>query len=278
MPDGISAGRSFEELVGIMQRLRGEGGCPWDRKQSFDTLKAYLLEETYEVLDAVDRRDWPGLSEELGDLLLQPVFLAQMAAEAGYFSIADSLNAINEKLIRRHPHIFGSAVAETAEDVKVKWDEIKAQEIRDKGHENRDASLLADVLPSFPALVESFKLSKKAASAGFEWPDVSGVVAKLQEEAAELAEARESLTAEEVEHELGDMLFTLANLARFLHIDPEQALRKTNSRFRLRFGHIEKKLAERGLTPAEATLEEMEELWREAKSETSGKLANTSAE
>lgn len=255
----------FLELVGIMRKLRGPGGCPWDRKQSFDTLKAYLLEESYEVMDAIDRRDWPALAEELGDLLLQPVFLAQMASEEGYFTIADCLASINAKLIRRHPHIFAGEVAETAEDVKVKWDQIKAEEKALKGTAQPSRSSLDEILVSLPALMEALKLSKKAASQGFEWPDISGVLEKLQEEAAELAEARNSLSQDEVEHELGDMLFTLANLARFLHVDPEQALRKTNHRFRQRFAYIETKLAERGMSPVDADLSQMEDLWQEAK-------------
>lgn len=255
----------FSELVQIMKRLRGPGGCPWDRKQSFDSIKAYLLEETYEVMDAIDRRDWAGLSDELGDLLLQPVFFAQMASEAGYFSIADCLAAINAKLIRRHPHIFADAVAETAEDVKQKWDEIKAQERLEKGVDNRNHSVLDGVLRSFPALVEASQLSRKAAGEGFEWPEIDGVIDKLQEEASELAEARQSLNQEEVEHEIGDMFFTLVNLARFLRVDPEQALRKTNQRFRNRFAYVERKLSERGVKTSEAMLEEMEELWQEAK-------------
>jgi MazG family protein len=255
----------FSELVEIMRRLRAPGGCPWDRKQSFDTIKAYLLEETYEVLDAIDRRDWPGLSEELGDLLLQPVFFAQMASEAGYFSIADCLVAINAKLIRRHPHIFGGAKAETAEDVKRKWDEIKAQERLEKGVDYRDYSVLDGVLRSLPALVEASQLSKKAAGEGFEWPEIDGVIEKLEEEASELAEARQSLKQEEIEHEIGDMFFTLVNLARFLRVDPEQALRKSNQRFRERFSYVERKLSERGTKASEARLGEMEELWQEAK-------------
>jgi MazG family protein len=257
--------QQFLELVAIMRKLRGVDGCPWDRKQTFDTLRAYLLEETYEVMDAIDRRDWQGLAEELGDLLLQPVFLAQLASEEEYFTIADCLASINAKLIRRHPHIFAGAVAETAEDVKVKWDEIKAQEKADRGPKHASRSVLDDVLPSFPALVEAAKLSKKAAGEGFDWPGISGVIDKLREEARELAEARASLGQDEIEHELGDILFTLVNLARFLRVDPEQALRKTNSRFRERFAYVEMKLAEQGLNPRQADLSQLEDLWQEAK-------------
>jgi MazG family protein len=264
----IDAGQEFMQLVEIMARLRGPNGCPWDRKQSFDSLETYLLEETYEVMDAIDRRDWPGLSEELGDLLLQPVFLAQMASEANDFTIGDCLRSINSKLIRRHPHVFADATAATAEDVKTKWDEIKTQERIGKGVDFGRESILDSVLPTFPALIEANKLSKRAAGEGFEWPDVSGVMDKFREETAELAEARESAAQAKIEHEIGDLLFTLVNLARFLKVDPEQALRKTNGRFRERFAYIETKLAERGLTPKEASLEEMEELWQEAKRQT----------
>jgi tetrapyrrole methylase family protein / MazG family protein len=255
----------FSALVEIMQRLRGPDGCPWDHKQSFDTLKTYLLEETYEVLDAVDQRDWPGLAEELGDLLLQPVFIAQIASEEGLFDIGDSLEAINSKLIRRHPHIFGDASAETAEDVKKRWDEIKSQEKAEKGINVQGRSILDDVLRSTPALVEALKLSKKAAAVGFEWPGVNGVLDKIREEAAELVQARDSLGAEQVEAEMGDLLFTVANLARFLHIDPEQALRKANARFRTRFRYVEERVTAAGSRLEDTGLQELENLWQEGK-------------
>jgi MazG family protein len=255
----------FSTLVEIMRRLRGPEGCPWDRKQSFDTLKTYLLEESYEVMEAIDRRDWPELAEELGDLLLQPVFIAQMASEEGLFDIGDSLEAINAKLIRRHPHIFGDASAETAEDVKKRWDEIKNQEKAEKGINVHGRSILDDVLRSTPALVEALKISKKAAGVGFEWPDANGVLDKIREEAAELVEAREALAPEQVEAELGDLLFTVVNLARFLHVDPEQALRKTNARFRERFRYIEERVAAAGSRLDETDLQKLENLWQEGK-------------
>jgi len=247
-----------------MARLRAPGGCPWDRKQTFETIKSYLLEEAYEVMDAIDREDWPGLAEELGDLLLQPVFFAEMANEEGLFSIADSLEAINCKLIRRHPHVFGDASAETAEDVKQRWDEIKQQEKAEQGIAAA-ASILENVPRNLPALVEAEKISKKAAGVGFEWPNISGVVEKLQEEAAELAEAREGDDQTHIEHEIGDMLFTVVNLARFLKIDPEQALRKTNRRFRERFAFVERGVAVAGGTLEQTALAQLEELWQEAK-------------
>jgi MazG family protein len=259
------AGQRFLTLVETMRRLRAPGGCPWDRKQDFDSLKRYLLEECYEVMDSIDKREWPELKEELGDLMLQPVFLAQVASEAGLFTISESLAAINEKLVRRHPHIFGHGRADTAEEVKKRWDEIKSQEKAEKGLESGSRSILDDVLRSLPALVEAFKISKKAAAAGFEWPEIGGVVEKIQEEAAELAQVREALSPEEIEHEMGDMLFTLVNLARFLSVDPEQALRKANSRFRERFAYIEKQLSAGGLSLEDAGLDRLEELWQEGK-------------
>ncbi len=259
---GQRSGEKFQELVEVMARLRGPGGCPWDRKQTFDTIKSYLLEETYEVMDAIDRRDWQELAEELGDLLLQPVFFAAMAAEQGLFTICDSLDAIHQKLIRRHPHVFGDATAETAEEVKERWEEIKKKE---KERAEGPASLLNAVPRNLPALVEAEKISHKAAGAGFEWESVEGVIAKLQEEAAELAAAQESGDGEQIEHEIGDLLFTVVNLARFLKVDPEQALRKTNARFRRRFAHMENEIARAGSSLAEVSLERMEELWQEAK-------------
>jgi MazG family protein len=252
----LSAGAAFGRLVEIMQRLRAPGGCPWDREQSFDTIKPYLLEETYEVLDAIDARDWDGLAEELGDLLLQPVFFAQMAAEEGRFDIADSLHAINEKLIRRHPHVFAEGDARTADDVKRKWDEIKAGEkVRPKG-------LLTPVSRSTPALVEAQQIASKAAGAGFDWDNVEQVFEKLDEEVAELRDAN---TATEVEGEIGDLLFVIVNIARFMKVDPEQALRKTNAKFRKRFAHVEEGLAAQGKSPRDATIVEMETLWQDAK-------------
>jgi tetrapyrrole methylase family protein / MazG family protein len=253
------AGKGFARLVEIMARLRSPQGCPWDREQNFDTIKPYLLEETYEVLDAIDARDFEGLAEELGDLLLQSVFFAQMASEAGRFDIADSLEAINSKLIRRHPHVFASGDAKTADDVKRRWDEIKAEE------KPRRDGLLSGVPRSLPALVEAQQIASRAAAAGFDWENLAQVVGKLREELAELENARESASHAHVEDEIGDLLFVIVNIARFLKVDPEQALRKTNLKFRRRFAYIEKGLGEAGKTPREATMEEMESLWRKAK-------------
>jgi MazG family protein len=254
----LSAGDKFQRLTEIMARLRSPEGCPWDRQQSFDSIKPYLLEETYEVLDAIDTRNWRGLAEELGDLLLEAVFFAQLAAEQKLFSIEDSLDAINQKLERRHPHVFGSGTAKTPEEVKLRWDEIKAQE---KAEKSQTPELLGSVPRSLPALAEASQLTSRAAGVGFDWPNAGQVLEKLDEELKELAEAR----GEELEGEFGDVLFVLVNLARFLKVDPEQALRRTNRKFRERFGYVERSLREAGKTPAQATLEEMDALWDEAK-------------
>jgi MazG family protein len=258
----LSAGEKFQRLIEIMARLRSPEGCPWDREQNFDSIKPYLLEETYEVLDAVDKRDWRALAEELGDVMLEAVFFAQMAAEEKLFGIEDSLDAINEKLVRRHPHVFGSGTAKTPGEVKQRWDEIKAEEKRDK---NQAPELLEPVPRALPALVEATQLTSRAAGVGFDWPNAGQVLEKLDEELKELAEARQGASREKIEGELGDVLFVLVNLARFLAVDPEQALRKTNRKFRERFGYVERKLKEEGKSPSEATLEEMDALWNEAK-------------
>jgi tetrapyrrole methylase family protein / MazG family protein len=258
-----TTGQRFERLVEIMARLRAPGGCPWDREQTFDTIKPYLLEESYEVMDAIDRRDWGGLGEELGDLLLQAVFFAQMASEQGSFQIDHSIDAINEKLVRRHPHVFGTGQADTPDEVKKRWDEIKAEEKRERGEANR--TLLEGVPRNLPALVEAQQIAQKAAKVGFDWPSIEEVFAKLEEELAELHEARLSAARDEIEGEIGDMLFVIVNLARFLSVDAEQALRKSNAKFRQRFGHVEKSLNESGSSLDQATLDEMEALWQEAK-------------
>lgn len=253
-----TTGERFERLTGIMARLRAPGGCPWDREQNFDTIKPYLVEETYEVLDAIDRRDWPGLADELGDLMLQAVFFAQMASEENKFRIDDSLDAISEKLIRRHPHVFGDQTAKTADDVKRRWDEIKADEKKQRGEAPRGR--LESVPRNLPALVEAQQITSKAASVGFDWDNAEQVLEKLEEELSELGRARASASHEEVEGEVGDLLFVLVNLARFLKVDPEQALRKTNAKFRKRFAYVESRAKMPG-----ATIQEMEALWQESK-------------
>ncbi len=239
-----------------MRRLRAPGGCPWDREQTFDTIKPFLLQETYEVMDAIDRRDWAELSSEIGDLLLQAVFFSQMASEENRFTIEDALSAINAKLIRRHPHIFGEETAQTEGDVREIWNRVKSAE------KKKPAALLDAVPRALPALVEAEQISTRAAQTGFDWPNAEQVLAKLDEERAELAASQ---TQEEREGELGDMLFTLVNLARFHKVDPEQALRRTNAKFRARFGYVEQQLKAQGKTLDASSLEEMETLWQEAK-------------
>jgi MazG family protein len=256
--DPQTTGEKFERLVAIMARLRAPGGCPWDREQSFDTIKPYLLEETYEVLEAIDKRDWPALADELGDLLLQAVFFAQMAAEENKFRIDDSIDAIVQKLIRRHPHVFADGSARTSDDVKRRWDEIKADEKKAKGEPVR--GLLDPVPRNLPALIEAQQISSKAAGVGFDWENAEQVLEKLDEELNELAAAREGGSREELGGEIGDLLFVIVNLARFLKVDPEQALRKTNAKFRKRFAHVEA-----GVKLPGATIAEMEALWQEAK-------------
>ena len=246
-----------------MARLRAPGGCPWDREQTFDSIKPYTLEETYEVLDAIDRRDWKDLAEELGDFILQAVFYAQMAGEKDLFSIGDALDAINAKLIRRHPHVFGERSADSASDVLRIWGEAKAAEKAEKG--TAAAGLLAAVPRALPALVEAQQITSRAARVGFDWENPEQVLEKLHEELGEFDQARRNASQAELEDELGDLLFVLVNLARFVKVDPEQALRRTNAKFRKRFGYIERKLAERGRKPEDSNIGEMEALWQEAK-------------
>ena len=252
----------FQKLVEIMARLRGPDGCPWDREQTFDTIKSYLLEETYEVLDAIDRRDWEELANELGDLQLQVVFFAQMASEEGRFAIGDVLDRVADKLVRRHPHVFGGESAATAGQVLKRWNELKAAE---KGPASGQA-LLDNVPRTLPALLEAWQLSTRAALVGFDWQRFDDMLEKLREEAAELEEARrDGADPARVEEEIGDLLFMIVNIARSLKLDPEMALRKTNRKFRERFAAVEQGLNQRGKTLPQATLDEMEQLWQQAK-------------
>ena len=274
----------FADAVGIMARLRGPGGCPWDREQTFDSIRKYTLEETYEVFDAIERRDWEHLSEELGDLLLQVLFYSQMASDAGYFTIADVVAGMNRKLIRRHPHVFGDAASAAAgnavqagmETVDIgsaqvlrNWDAIKQAE-KPKGN----ASALETIPRSLPALVEAAKLGSRAQKAGFDWPTVDGIFAKLEEETVELRqaiaehpEASGEAAHEHVLSEVGDMLFTLVNLARRLKVEPEFALRHTNAKFRRRVAAMEAASPEPLETRSAAALEA---LWSQAKDQESG--------
>jgi MazG family protein len=240
-----------------MQRLLSPDGCPWDREQTLHSLKPFLIEEAYEVIDAIDEADSAHHREELGDLLFQIVF----QAELGGLSIRDVVKGIGEKLIRRHPHVFGEAVVRGSDEVLVNWERIKQSE------HGAPRGLLRGVPKSMPALQKTQKLTTKAAKVGFDWPAPDGARRKLMEELEELRHATESGDAAQVEHELGDLLFAAVNWARKLDIDAEQALRKANERFERRFGHIERALADRGRTPSDSDLDEMDHLWDQAKEE-----------
>jgi XTP/dITP diphosphohydrolase/ATP diphosphatase len=248
-----------------MAKLRAPGGCPWDREQTFDSIKRHTLEETYEVFDAIERRDWPALKDELGDLLLQVLFYAEMASEAGYFTLEDVANNLSEKLIRRHPHIFGDVEAADANAVLRNWEQIKVQEKRARGEAERPHSMMAEVPRSMPAMLEASKLGSKAAKVGFDWPSVDGLFDKLTEETGELREElARGAQNERVEEELGDLQFTVVNLARHLRVDPEFALRRTNAKFRQRFTAMEQEAGGRAQLEA-MSAEDLEELWNRAK-------------
>jgi tetrapyrrole methylase family protein/MazG family protein len=249
-------------LVEIMARLRGENGCPWDREQTPESIKPYLIEETYEVLEAIDEQDAAKLREELGDLMLQAVFHAQMAEEAGTFTVADVLCGITEKLRRRHPHVFGDLKAETSQEVLFNWEQIKRGE---RQPAQGQASLLDGVPRELPALLRAHRLQEKASRVGFDWKEAPEVLRKVEEELTELRVAIQGQVPERMEAELGDLLFALVNLSRFIAVNPEEALRKTIARFIARFHHIETALARRGRSVRQATLQEMDALWEEAK-------------
>jgi ATP diphosphatase len=261
-----SAPDPLSEAIAIMARLRGPDGCPWDREQTFDSIKRHTLEETYEVFDAIERRAWPDLKDELGDLLLQVLFYAQMAAEAGYFTIQDVASNLNAKLIRRHPHIFGGAQATSSDAVLRNWEQIKQSE--KKTSATPQSSMLDDIPRAMPAMLEAGKLSSRAAKVGFDWPDADGLFEKLHEEIgelkAELASSSGSQSTPAIEAELGDLLFTTVNLARHLKVDPESALRATNAKFRRRFTAMESAAGGRDALAASTPLE-LDNLWNQAK-------------
>jgi tetrapyrrole methylase family protein / MazG family protein len=254
---------AIDRLLAIMQRLREPGGCPWDREQTLATLRPYVLEETYEVLEAIDAGDTGHHREELGDLLLQIVFQARLRQEEGAFEFADVADAISDKLVSRHPHVFGDAQVKSASEVLTQWAALKREEKRKKGG---GRSALEGVPREMPALARADRLTEKASRVGFDWPDAAGARAKVTEELAELDEAVASGDRGRIEHELGDTLFALANLGRKLEVAPEEALRGTINRFIARFQHVESSLAGRGVRPGESTLAEMDVLWEEAKS------------
>ena len=290
-----NTGEKFERAVSIMARLRSPGGCPWDREQTFDSIKPYTLEETYEVLEAIDNRDWDELRGELGDLLLQVLFYSQMAQEEGRFSIADVLDRLSNKLVYRHPHVFGDVTAETSADVLRNWEALKAEEKKKRLEAGRGKtaqpeqpeSVLAGVSSAMPALLEAHKLSSRAAHVGFDWPEINGLFEKLAEETEELRSELKQLPSpvhtpargvagsgkpqipetarHRLEEEVGDLFFVLVNIARYLSLDSEAALKKTNRKFRSRFQWMEEQLRVLGRTPQQASLEELEALWQRAK-------------
>ena len=294
-----TTGERFERAVAIMERLRAPGGCPWDREQTFDSIKPYTLEETYEVLEAIDNRDWDELPGELGDLLLQVLFYSEMAKEQGTFSIDDVLDRLSSKLVDRHPHVFGDAKADTSADVKRNWEVLKVEERKKRlketktksegGAEGKTAtSILAGISSSMPTLLEAHKLSSRAAQVGFDWLDMEGLFDKLSEETAELRQhlrefpapgprpegrgvagsGRQNIPDDlrlRLEEEVGDLFFVMVNIARFLSLDPESALRKTNRKFRRRFQWMEQRLHEKGTTPEAVSMVELESLWQQAK-------------
>ena len=290
-------GERFERAVSIMARLRAPGGCPWDREQTFDSIKPYTLEETYEVIEAIDNRDWPELAGELGDLLLQVLFYSEMAQEQGSFTIDDVLDRLCTKLIDRHPHVFGDVKADTSSEVVRNWEALKLQEKKKRlqagggksAEEGANAqSVLAGISFAMPALLQAHKLSSRAAHVGFDWPNISGLFEKLHEEAGELQSVLEEFPAPgpqphargvagsgrpqisddlraRLEDEVGDLFFVLVNIARYLSLDPESALKKTNRKFKRRFQWMEDRLRASHRTPEQASMEELDSLWEQAK-------------
>jgi tetrapyrrole methylase family protein/MazG family protein len=267
--------KRFEDLVALMARLRAPDGCPWDREQTHDSLRTYLLEETYEVLDAIERNDPRALKDELGDLLLQVLFHAQLAAEQGRFSIDDVLRELHTKLVRRHPHVFGTVKADSPEQVVVNWEALKAAERNTRAEHQRKGpalraqpegnSALAGMPATLPAQLEAYQLTRKAAQVGFDWERFEDVLAKLDEEVKELRESVAAGDKERLEDEVGDLLFVAVNVARFLGLDPELALRRTNRKFVARFHEIERELARQGKRLEDASLAEMDALWERSK-------------
>ena len=260
----------FDELVAVMARLRAPGGCPWDREQTYGSLAQYLLEEAYEAFDAIQEAEQTGdtahLKEELGDLLLQVVFHSTIGAEKGDFTVNDVAAGVSEKLILRHPHVFGDEKLEKAQDVLDNWDTLKANERKASGKpEKAKDSMLDEVPVHFPGLLEALKLTKRAAKVGFDWPDRGPIFDKIREEISELETAVQERDRGEIEEEVGDLLFAVVNLARHLDVEPETALKTTNSKFRRRFSYIEKELAAAGRTPENSDLNEMDDLWNKSK-------------
>ncbi len=264
----MSEPADFRKLLDLVARLRAPDGCPWDREQTLPDVRAYLLEEAHELAGAIDGGDWDDLAEELGDLAFQVAFLGRLAEEQGAFTLNDAIEGVHRKMVERHPHVFGGEALADAEAVRQAWERRKLRQRSDGPDGSR--SLLQGVAPSLPALLAAYRLTQKAAGVGFDWPDAAAVLAKVHEEIGELQEALQGEPGRPadkaaVKEEIGDLLFTLANLARKLDVDPEAALAAANLKFRSRFAAVEAGLAEQGRSPADATLAEMDELWDAAK-------------
>jgi MazG family protein len=263
-PSASAAGQAFARFVELIAKLRAPGGCPWDREQTHESVKPMTIEEAYEVAHAIDERDDKELAGELGDLLLQVVFHANIAEERGAFRIGEVIERVAEKMVRRHPHVFGDDEASTSGEVLRNWEAIKAEERAAKG--KADASMLDSVHQAMPAVMEAFQLTTKASRVGFDWPNATEALSKLDEEAHELRAALVGPSGPEAAEELGDLLFAAVNVARLQGVDPESALKAANRKFRRRFQYLEQRLADEGRKPADATLAEMDRLWDEAKS------------
>ena len=267
MTESTKSGNEFTKLVELIARLRAPGGCPWDREQTHDTLKPMMLEEAYEVVEAIDEGNDDELIGELGDLLLQVVFHSQIATEEHRFTVSEVIERISAKMIRRHPHVFGDDTAQTAGDVLRNWEAIKQAELEAKGKSADDGSMLDSVSTKLPAVMEAFQMTTKVSRVDFDWPDVVSVLEKLDEEVAELKQAigEESPTHKAIAAEVGDLLFVAVNVARLLGVDPESALKGSNRKFRRRFRYIEDRLREQGRKPADSDHVEMDSFWDEAK-------------
>jgi MazG family protein len=270
----LTAGEWFEKLVTLQRRLRAVDGCPWDREQTHATLRTYLIEEAYEVLDALESGEDAKFAEEMGDLLLQIVFHSQIATEEGRFTVADVIRGIHEKMVRRHPHVFGEKRAKDAAEVLKNWEQIKVEERRAKSNIAKDASVAKTSVPTslldgvshgLPATLEGFQLTRKAARIGFDWPDANGVLEKMREETDEVRHALETKDSSKIEEELGDLLFAAVNLSRFLQVDPEIALKKANAKFSRRFREMESAATQDGRKLADVARGKMEDLWDAAK-------------
>lgn len=281
-PESLTVGEWFEKLAAVQARLRAPDGCPWDREQTHSSLRTYLIEEAYEVLEAMEGGDDTKLAEEMGDLLLQIVFHSQIAKEEGRFTVADVIREVHDKMVRRHPHVFGAKNrAKDSAEVLKNWEQIKKEERKAAAQKsgngaqanNTPGSLMDGVSKALPAALEGFQLTRRAARIGFDWVSVGGVIEKMNEEAEELRQALESENAARIEEEMGDLLFSAVNLSRFLHVDPEIALKKANAKFSARFRRMEAMAGARGKLLTDVGREKMEELWEQAKEAEKGDAA-----